>query len=454
MENTAMQNYFDGPLKVHPQNPRYFTDRRGKAIYLTGAHTWENLQDFILPGKPSFDYQEYLDFMEKYHHNFMRMWIWEHSAWMAGSEEKYQLDPLPYLRTGPGTALDGFPKYDLSQWNESFFQRLRQRVIQAGARGIYVSIMLFQGWSVKKPWLPGDPWKGHPYHRDNNINSIDGDNNSDGVADIHCMDIPSIVSLQEALIRKIIDTVNDLDNVLYEIINEAPGEDRTVFWQAYLASYIHQYESQKPNQHPVGITPSGNWLEKYMLFTGPADWVSPTYLMDHAYFENPPAADGSKVILNDTDHVENQLKVTYQWVWRCFLRGHHPVFMDPWKDETFCGAATQTPEFRNRLEFIYKNMGYSLEIANHVNLAEMLPHNDISATGYCLAHPGEEYLVYFPQGGCAGVDLSDTAGRFSVTWFDPVRGKTLSAADVSGGFQTAFTAPFENDAVLHLRKVK
>ena len=28
-------SYFDGPLKICPQNPRYFTNNTGKAIYLT-----------------------------------------------------------------------------------------------------------------------------------------------------------------------------------------------------------------------------------------------------------------------------------------------------------------------------------------------------------------------------------------------------------------------------------
>src|SRR5262245_17715422 len=37
-----------GPLRVHPANPRYFTDGSGKAVYLTGAHTWNNLQDIGL----------------------------------------------------------------------------------------------------------------------------------------------------------------------------------------------------------------------------------------------------------------------------------------------------------------------------------------------------------------------------------------------------------------------
>jgi hypothetical protein len=32
-----------------------------------------------------------------------------------------------------------------------------------------------------------------------------------------------------------------------------------------------------------------------------------------------------------------------------------------------------------------------------MNLTEMRPHDDLSSTTYCLAHPGREYLVYQPN---------------------------------------------------------
>src|SRR5262245_41454197 len=35
-----------GPLRAHPNNPHYFTDGSGKALYLTGSHTWNTLQDW------------------------------------------------------------------------------------------------------------------------------------------------------------------------------------------------------------------------------------------------------------------------------------------------------------------------------------------------------------------------------------------------------------------------
>ena len=52
-----------GPLRVHPSNPRYLTDGTTypdgslRAVYLTGSHTWNALQDHPDPAVASaFDY--------------------------------------------------------------------------------------------------------------------------------------------------------------------------------------------------------------------------------------------------------------------------------------------------------------------------------------------------------------------------------------------------------------
>jgi hypothetical protein len=57
-----------GPLRVHPTNPRYFTDGSRKAVYLTGAHTWTNLQDIGLTDPPPvFDFAAHLDLLARHH---------------------------------------------------------------------------------------------------------------------------------------------------------------------------------------------------------------------------------------------------------------------------------------------------------------------------------------------------------------------------------------------------
>jgi len=69
-----------GPLRVFPANPRYFTDGSGRAICLSGAHTWANLQDSGVAPVPRFNWSGYLDMMEQHNHNFMRLWTWEQAA--------------------------------------------------------------------------------------------------------------------------------------------------------------------------------------------------------------------------------------------------------------------------------------------------------------------------------------------------------------------------------------
>jgi hypothetical protein len=103
---------------------------------------------------------------------------------------------------------------------------------------------------------------------------------------------------QDAYVKKVVDTVNDLDNVLYEISKES-GVYATA-WQYHMIDLIHQYEAGKPKQHPVGMTFQHAGGSNAELFAGPADWISPSG--GDGYQSDPPAADGRKVLVNDTDH--------------------------------------------------------------------------------------------------------------------------------------------------------
>ena len=247
-----------GPLRIHPKNPRYFADGQGNAVFLTGSHTWATFQERGVEGQtPDFDYEEYLDFMETNGHNFLRMWRWEHAQWMqfVPSNTLIRYEPMAYMRTGPGKAIDGKPRFDLTKFNQAYFDRLRQRVVQAGGRGIYVSVMLFQGFSVEQKGTKGvepnkgNAWDGHPYNKSNNINGIDGDLNGDGEGiETHTLRNEKVLQLQEAYVRKVVDTLNDLDNVLWEISNESHPD--SIPWQYHLIKFIKEYEATKSIQHP------------------------------------------------------------------------------------------------------------------------------------------------------------------------------------------------------------
>lgn len=445
-----------GPLKVSLINPRYFTDTSGRAIYLTGSHTWANLQDNGQTDPPAkFDYDAYLDFLKANNHNFFRLWTWEQADRSAEIVGDYWFDPMPYQRTGPGTALDGKPKFDLTRFNQVYFDRLRKRVVEAGKRAIYVSVMLFNGWSIEdKDWGKGNPWPGHPYHRDNNINGIDGDPNGDGEGkEVHTLQIAAVTALQEAYVRKIIDTVNDLDNVLYEVSNESHSDSQD--WQYHMVNYIKDYEAGKVKQHPVGMTvewPDGDNNE---LYASAADWISPN---GDVYQNNPPVANGQKVIILDTDHFSTQTvaKNGPSWVWKSFLRGHNPIFMDQYDSAGIgVGANPDIAGDDSRWVAFRRNMGYALDYAQRINLVAMEPRGDLSSTGYCLANAvagAAEYLVYLPSGGKVTMDLSATPGQLSVEWFRPDTGTTIKGASTTGGVTQSFIAPFTGDAVLYLSR--
>src|SRR6476660_7077452 len=75
---SAVTSVMAAPLRVHPENPRFFSDAGGKVVYLTGAHTWTSLVD--RSDHPAFDFPAYLEYLRHYNHNFTRMWTWEHAV--------------------------------------------------------------------------------------------------------------------------------------------------------------------------------------------------------------------------------------------------------------------------------------------------------------------------------------------------------------------------------------
>lgn len=445
-----------GPLTVHPDNPRYFADRTGKAVYLTGSHTWNSMKDMSNTDPPTpFDFDSYLDFMQEYNHNFIRLWTWELMQY-AYNETITYTQPFPWQRVGQETALDGKPKFDLEKLNQAYFDRLRSRVIAAGKRGIYVSVMLFEGHGLHAslaPWC----WDGNPFNANNNVNGINGDPDGDGRGiETQTMQIPAITKIQEIYVGKVIDTINDLDNVLYEIVNES-GSYSTE-WQYHMIDYIHGYEKGKPKQHPVGMTFQFAREEEHKgknatLFSSPADWISPN--PDGGYRDNPPAADGSKVILTDTDHLWG-IGGNQAWVWKSFCRGLNPLFMDPYsasqqsENDSWTDHLSDKAALDPRWEPIRGNLGYSLNYASKMNLALATPRSDLASTEYCLANPDTEYLVYLPEGGKVDVDLSATKEKLAVEWFNPDTGESLPGETVIGGDKREFIAPFDGDAVLYI----
>ena len=215
-------------------------------------------------------------------------------------------------------------------------------------------------------------------------------------------------------------------------------------------------------KHPVGMTmqypvPDQGKVNDVLL-ESPADWISPGFddvespMHGSRWLKDPPANDGAKVIISDTDHY-SPMESDALWAWKSFLRGHNPILYD-------LGIVTGvnppdpssgSPSFAS-LEAARYAMGDTLRLARQMDLLAMEPRNDLSSTGYGLAHPGEEYLVLQPLESADPITVYIEAGTYSVGWHSVASRETRDAGPVKVENQgsTTFSAPFAEDGPVAL----
>lgn len=494
-----------GPLIVSDTNPRFFTIKTDnpadrKAIYLTGSHIWNNFQDGMGPGADCsdtperLDFDEYLKFLTDHGHNFIRLWRWEQfKSQAAGGGFHLCMTPQPWGRTGPGTAKDGQPRFDLESFDPAYSERLRERVIAAGNAGIYVAVMLFDGWALHLSPAP-DNVEGHPFFAGNNINDIA----ISSIVDYQVLPLdPRVQAIQEAYIRKVVDTVQDLPNVLYEVANESSGGGTvdqnfaemmgfsnvpdwgdSTEWQYWVINVLKRYEKQMGYvPHPIGMTMQFPVAEQTNvndpLFNSPADWISPGYDDEifaegrhpmepesppSRWYDNPPPSDGRKIVITDTDHYAPG-QGDALWAWKSFLRGHHPILMDfgiigGVNPSDPSAASPGVPPYV-AFEAARYAMGDTLHYAEKMNLIDMQPRGDLSSTAYTLADPGKEYLILQPEPTVDPFKVHLETGTYSVEWFNVNSRVTEKGEKVSADHEEiSFTAPFPeaSSVVLYLKR--
>jgi len=81
----------------------------------------------------------------------------------------------------------------------------------------------------------------------------------------------AITAFQGAYVEKVIDTLNDLPNVLRIVSEEAL--DNSTWGNNHQISHIRAYESTKARQHPIGYGAAGS--SDSTLCDSDADWVAP-----------------------------------------------------------------------------------------------------------------------------------------------------------------------------------
>lgn len=454
---------------------RYFNKPDGTVLYFTGSHGWMDCLDLFRttlpntpPGTPSatFDFTGYLNWMAAQHYSYMRLWLSDQTyGYFGGAATSWRYSPVPYARPGPANAVDNLPKYDLDTWNQAYFDRLFARCNSAAASGVYVGINLFFIFNAAT-----SGWNYHPFRSVNNIQGFNADPGATGLPDsMYTLATNQAATLvrQKAFVKKVIDTVNNLDNILYEVGNELPFGSLAAAgggWQNAICDYIHTYEAGLPKQHPVGISApmwdGGTGSPYNNLLASHADWIAPPGHDGNHFEGDPPQAVGNKIHILDVDHLfpgddangNQTLVFAGQWVWKGFLRGYNVIHMDDLYNLGLTG--TSDTGWARGYEPYRTTQKQTAQYAARCNLATTVPHSELCSTGFCIASPGVQYLALQPSttGGAFTVNLSSGSGKtFSVEWYDIANSTTQTAADVSGGSATqSFAPPWARASVLFL----
>jgi len=452
---TAISGKAEAALAVG-ENRRYFVDG-GKPVVLFGSGLWTIIPD------SSVDIAEHNAWYARYGANANRATLF---AFCTSVPEGEGL--CPWRRTGPGTANDGKPKFDLTKPNEEFWKRANAYFADCRKRGIYVLLQIFD-----EPFVEGgeNRWRLNPFNRDNNINRIPGlpGGSGSGEEAFYDPDNKPLMRIQDALVRRLLDETAPprRGNIIYEIGNEINMDSRTRKarqWQQHWIEFFQRYEKEHPgvelllsndtraelldaggdgfdviNHHgALGVdvkrTPTGELAER----------IRKAVSRDFVKYRRPiinsrPCSDPDRKNYPDVVS-ETKGRVLY---WSYFLSGGHIVGFrttaESWKGGT-------------KAETIIRNLRKFVE---RTHFERMSPRPDlVEGNALCLAEPGKEYAVYLPLGGTVTVNLGDVPQgvKLNVWRYDPRTGKA-ERLGVTGKGRYRFKAPGSgegNDWALHI----
>lgn len=433
--------HFSSVLSVCADNGRYFC-QGNKAVFLTGSHTWDSFQDIGV----TFNYEDYIDWVVSLDHNYIKFWMWESPKGTDWAKEtNLDIFPCAYKKVGD--------KFDVTQLDSVFFDRLKYRIQLAEDNDLYTTVMLFQGFSADHGPIA---WSNHPFNSTNNINGILVDRLA-----VHSNINQAVVEAQKLYVREVIDLVNKngFNKVLFEIGNEIEYTLESDIWHNEMIDYIHNYEFQNYGvNHPVGKTFQWYYGSNNYLFNSPADWISPNKVGGYDCRDgDAPIALGDKVIISDTDHYFYQYYTSSGYpedmVWKSFTGGLNVCHMDNWGGGNNLPGHLHGWPSTTTYNVIRNNMGYAKLLSETLDLVSMIPQPEISSTGFCIGSEFE-YVVYLSEfDSQATVDLSASSGQFSVEWLDCSNGSISTSSNIGAGSNLSFNSPLPGYSVLILRSI-
>jgi len=334
-QNQSQEISSEGPISLHPVNPHYFLYKGQPLVLITSAEHYGAVLNL------DFDYKKYLETLSRDGMNYTRIFTgtyFEISGESFGIQNN-TLAPQPGRVITPWVEVsvtDTEPiKYDLSKWNESYFNRLNDFMNKAASLDIIVEVTLFS--SIYRD----GHWDISPQNPENNINI----NHEVNRKDAQTMKNGALFGYQEALVQKMVNELNVYDNLFFEIQNE-PWSDHPVpaynivnkedlrnndwtykadfadqdamAWQGKLANTITDVESKLSNKHLIA--------QNYTNFKAPIPSVSGNISIINFHYAWPEAVEWNfhydKVIgFDESGFAGSDDQVYRRQAWQFILSG-------------------------------------------------------------------------------------------------------------------------------------
>jgi hypothetical protein len=439
------------PISLHPQNPHYFLFRGKPTVLITSAEHYGAVLNL------DFDYVPYLDELRANGFNLTRTFTGTYvedptsfnitNNTLAPKPGRFI---CPWARSSEPGYANGGNKFDLTKWDDAYFKRLKDFVRQAGRRGVVVELVLFC------PYYGDREWALSPLNARNNVNGIGNVHRTEVLTMKH----KNLVSVQEAMVRKIVTELNEFDNLYYEICNEPYFGGVTLEWQEHIAKVIHETENSLPNKHLIAqnIANGSVKIEK----------PNPLVSIFNFHYSNPPDSVAlnyhlNRVIAFDETGFKGIQDRPYRTDgWEFIIAGGGVYnnldysFTTSHERGTFVLPESQPggggPELRKQLKILK-------DFINSFDFIRMKPDNSVikggvpnGATARALVEHGRAYAIYIKEGTQANLVVELPKGTYRVEWLNPRTGQIEKSERLqhAGGNATLPSPQYSEDIALRI----
>jgi hypothetical protein len=157
--------------------------------------------------------------------------------------------------------------------------------------------------------------------------------------------------------------------------------------------------------------------------------------------KDPPANDTGKPGFVDMDHVSPGSYDT-RFVWSAFTRGYNFNLYD---------KPFENPEAESRdWQRVRLNVSKTVEYAGKLDLANVAPREDLASTGFCLAKPGCQYVVYQPDSGAFTVSGLRPNVLYRYELYSTEQHKVIATGQRKPSGSTESFGPLSEAVVLYL----